>query len=69
MPEGKVEKLAALLQATSLNYIEVIPFQLDDPDIAPETMTNTMTMITQISIHDNMRPSAVPTVPVSYCKR
>jgi hypothetical protein len=34
MPEEKVEKLVALLEAKSLNYIEVIPFELDDPDIA-----------------------------------
>ena len=33
MPDDKVEKLVALLEAKSLNYIEVIPFELDDENI------------------------------------
>ncbi len=32
MPENKVENLLALLDAKSLNYIEVIQFDLDDED-------------------------------------
>jgi hypothetical protein len=36
MPAEKVEKLVALLDAKSLNYIEVIPFELDDEDVEEE---------------------------------
>jgi hypothetical protein len=36
MPDEKVEQLVALLEAKSLNYIEVIPFELDDEDIEDE---------------------------------
>ena len=34
MAEEKVKKLVALQEAKGLNYFEVIPFELDDPDIA-----------------------------------
>jgi hypothetical protein len=36
MPDDKVEKLVAVLDAKSLNYIEVIPFELDDEDVEEE---------------------------------
>jgi hypothetical protein len=36
MPENKVENLLALLDAKSLNYIEVIQFDLDDEDVEQE---------------------------------
>ena len=36
VPDEKVEQLMALLEAKSLNYIEVIPFELDDEDIEDE---------------------------------
>jgi hypothetical protein len=36
MPENKVESLLALLDAKSLNYIEVIQFDLDDEDAEEE---------------------------------
>jgi hypothetical protein len=36
MPENKVENLLALLDAKSLNYIEVIQFDLDDEDAEQE---------------------------------
>ena len=36
MPENKVEALVVLLDAKSLNYIEVIQFDLDDEDAEEE---------------------------------
>ena len=36
MPENKAENLLALLDAKSLNYIEVIQFDLDDEDAEEE---------------------------------
>jgi hypothetical protein len=36
MPDDKVEQLVALLDAKSLNYIEVITFELDDEDVEEE---------------------------------
>lgn len=36
MPEEKIENLVALLDAKSLNYIEVIAFELDDADVEEE---------------------------------
>jgi hypothetical protein len=36
IPENKVENLLALLDAKSLNYIEVIQFDLDDEDAEEE---------------------------------
>jgi hypothetical protein len=36
MPDERVDKLVALLEAKSLNYIEVIPFVLDDDEYDDE---------------------------------
>ena len=36
MPDERAEKLVALLEAKSLNYIEVIPFELDDEGVEEE---------------------------------
>lgn len=36
MPDDRVDNLVALLEAKSLNYIEVIPFELDDDEYDDE---------------------------------